>query len=522
MNDSLIYSGISSSCDSLLNNHEFLTESIFDEKSSVYFNHQEQLELKSQAISSALKDEDLSILTKLGISRGGFVNHSLRRSCWRRILSTSMQIESDCDYDVSLEPHKDEHQVSLDVKRSFGGIKDIQKKETLRQILERTIVRLLRKYRQLNYYQGYHDVVAIFILVFLEEHGNEEDLSTSDLTSRDSDSSDHENLSNSSTSTKMSDDFSIEVDEDGLFRVLEVFTLIHLRDFLMNSLDFALDQLNVIPLLIKNRDSAFYKKFQLDSVEPFFAISSILTIFSHDLKSRNSPDDLIFQIFDMVISSQSMTVPLIIYSHLLLENKRMLIEKYNDSIDNFENATDLVHGVFQQVMLCEQDPKVWSEVLDKTRIAIEDTPHNMPQLLNRFSVILTTSKPRAIPFTTQEVLTFLTQEVELNEKRKLEGLEKRKVKSRRKNSRSKSLVSRLQQVISLGGLSFLKVSIIIGIIAILFKVYAQLPHQSISFPIGPYLEKFKALYGPGLNQSRKYWIDPLKSLLNAPPTSPHL
>lgn len=83
-------------------------------------------------------------------------------------------------------PHKDEYQVHLDVERSFFhfsmGKQDVrlcialcrpdkhslypdQNREKLRGQLNSIIIDTLRKYPSLHYFQGYHDIVSVILLV---------------------------------------------------------------------------------------------------------------------------------------------------------------------------------------------------------------------------------------------------------------------------------------------------------------------------------------------------------------------
>ncbi|SCW00069.1 LAFE_0B08768g1_1 [Lachancea fermentati] len=509
--------GLISGYNSFLSSHEFLSDSLFDEKSSVYFKEEERLDLKAQAVSFALREDDLSTLQKLGASRSGFVNHSLRRRAWSKLLNSTMTVDTSLSDNSESLPHKDEHQVSLDVKRTFGSVEDQQTKEFLRQTLESTIVRMLRKYPQLSYYQGYHDVVSVFVLVFTQEGRLDDDQGSSECTSREvsiDGSDDQENLSNSSSSTKLLDDSLLLVDSDALFEAVEVFTLVYLRDFLMSSLAFTIDQLKVIPWIVKKKDEEFYNKFQLAKIDPFFALSSILTIFSHDLKSCCNDDrGIVFQIFDLVISFQSMMVPLIIYSELLLAKKQVLLKKYEENIENFDNDTDLVHGVIQQVMCLDFGIDFWSEVLDYTRVSMENSSWKPTKTVNKYSVLVKNVKQIEEPLLLSQVLSWLSKEMKLNQERSMSEA------FNRKGDHKRGIITKWQKLIHGGGFGLVKFSIALGLAAILLKVYIQTIQGDHTFSLASYAGHVKPLKLLGLNQPDRFWIDPLKNLLKAPSRS---
>ncbi|GBB95077.1 hypothetical protein RclHR1_02470021 [Rhizophagus clarus] len=71
------------------------------------------------------------------------------------------------------EEHKDERQVLLDVDRSFvyypKGISNAEKKQKQSELND-VIVGILRRHPNLAYYQGFHDICSVLLLVL----GNKE------------------------------------------------------------------------------------------------------------------------------------------------------------------------------------------------------------------------------------------------------------------------------------------------------------------------------------------------------------
>ena len=502
--------------------HELLSESVLGEKSLVYLRQDERAMRKIQAISLAMAQEEPEKLAALGKSRDGFVNHELRRTAWSQILQIRLPLEvaagAGVSEDADLAPHKDEHQVALDVKRSFGDVKDPHAKAFLRRALETVIVRVLRRYPRLRYYQGYHDVCSVFVLVFLHTHTpdvNAEVLSMDALSgssSTDDDDSDgvcssdgRDNLSSSSISTKLADDSLLFIDSELLFEAVAIFTLLYLRDFMMNSLAFTIDQLRLIPLLVNQKDPQFCRTFLLHEIDPFFALSSILTLFSHDLRPQSDETrDIVFQIFDLVIASNSMLVPLMIYGNLLLAKKDDLLARYNDNIENFDNTTDLIHGVIQQEMIVGSTAQLWNDVLEVTRSSTYDVlPKESKKILNNYSVLLTASHT---PTSHEDILMWLSREIKLNE---IRSAKVHSVPSDHKTSP----ITKWQLVARRGGPILIKLSFVVGVAAVLLKLYLQSPEGHRHIVLRPYLEQLKSLKFSGLHQPRKIWLDPLKNLL---------
>lgn len=518
---------------------ELLGESLFDEKSiATFFNHQEQRDFKTRVINNSLENSDVAALLKLGVSKFGFVTTELRRECWYLLLSQQLK---QVDEDVSLETkHKDENQVFLDVKRSFVGVQDLQRREQLRKLLENTIVRVLRKYPKLNYYQGYHDVVSVFVVVFAEGREyyspsvlgdsdvQEEVLCLSDMTNRGEDEvykpASTEDVSNSasSTSTDVFDSGVLNktsVDEEKLFKCVEVFTLLYLRDFMMDSLDFPIDQLKIIPRLVKNIDNQLYKKLQLDKVEPFFAVSSILTIFSHEIKPlEHNESSQIFSIFDYIVSTQSMAVPLLMYAYLVVENKQRLMKEYDANLNNFENSIDLVHGVMQKVLLSVSiDEHIWDRILQRMRLNTKKADLNYHKVVNNCSVLLTTASGKVgytpersfqTPYGSNYVFQLLDKEIHLNDKRKALSNQKKLQKKT-----SSTLLHRLSSYAHSSSFLY-RISIVIGIMALLIKLHRNgtirqfLPQAKLC------ISKLRSSSFVGLYQESKYvWLDPLHGLL---------
>ena len=121
--------------------------------------------------------------------------------------------------------------------------------------LTNIILAILINYDHLNYFQGFHDVVAVFLQVFVND--------------------------------KLAYALTEHV-------CLNYFTECMLPDFKIVAL--SIEQLTN---LIKVGDRELYEHLWCAGVQPFFAFSWIITWFSHDLKDLDS----VSRVFDVMLSS---------------------------------------------------------------------------------------------------------------------------------------------------------------------------------------------------------------------------
>lgn len=163
-------------------------------------------------------------------------------------------------YSSHLPPHRDERQVDLDVRRSFVTEPDTPHRRARRRQLQDLIVGVLRRHPGLSYYQGYHDVVSVLLVVLVPEVRMEEEEGSPWPTKQDF----HTCL----TATMR-------------------LSLLYLRDFMAPSLEPCLGWLKALRNVVRSADGDFAR----DVVEraggggalPFFALSWLITLLSHDV-----------------------------------------------------------------------------------------------------------------------------------------------------------------------------------------------------------------------------------------------
>lgn len=370
------------------------------------------------------KQEVLELLSDLSRSTDGLINNDLRCKIWplllgidyfnttkkddldnSSILSTSLNNNSntlgtnllkispdlfleDLKY-VELPPHKDEDQVKLDIQRSFTILNHIQTFlylgpssyttiltpndiDNLKIKLSHLIIKLLRKYPSLNYYQGFHDIASIILLVCYIPNDKLDDFNSNEV----------ENLEDQ----QEDEDDGYKIDEELAFRMLEYLAIFHLRDYMLTDINLSIDHLKLIPMileivddqlfeLIKQTSNSFIHSEGLHYDYRFYqGLSCILTIYSHDLTNINQ----ILTLWDFSLSYNSVLINMYIYVASLIIFKDRIWEKLGleDDECEFDHVDqDLVHTVVSPTNLFEEltDSNL-VKILNKAQELLQDYP----------------------------------------------------------------------------------------------------------------------------------------------------
>lgn len=273
--------------------------------------------LKSKAVQEAVEAHNWNSVKEYCRTLDGLVSNGLRKKVWPALLGAldvSLHLHTLDQLNTNdLQEHKDEDQVLLDVKRLFTvtcmapqGTEDL---EELRRRLFGLVVRVLRKYPQLNYYQGFHDIASVVLLVCYEND---------------------------------------RFDETTATVILERLTVLHLRDFMLPNIDLTVNHLKVVAALLEETDPVLFQiasvssqLFQITNglyydykfIEPLLLI---LTIFSHDITDAA----LLLPVWDFVLSYNSVAASLYIYAAALIQFKKDIMTKLD--LDDDTNAMYLI------------------------------------------------------------------------------------------------------------------------------------------------------------------------------------
>ncbi|KAI1083621.1 rab-GTPase-TBC domain-containing protein [Whalleya microplaca] len=211
-------------------------------------------------ILHACEQRDIDDLKDLAISGGGFYSDAIRRQAWPVLLGfrSDEPAEEDGGPDSwrHMPRHRDEEQVKLDVNRSFiyypnddsQAQLDLKKSE-----LSDLITEVLRRHPYLCYFQGYHDICQVFLLVLPPA-----------------------------------------VRATAVARL----STLRIRDFMLPTLTPAIAQLRLIPDILSAVDPALCA--HLSRIEPYFALSDTLTMFAHNVQRYGD----IARLFDALLARE--------------------------------------------------------------------------------------------------------------------------------------------------------------------------------------------------------------------------
>lgn len=140
--------------------------------------------------------------------------------------------------------------------------------------LSNLIKGVLRNYPYLCYFQGYHDIVQVLLLVLGEKQAT-------------------------SAAAQIS-----------LFRI---------RDYMLPSLKPSLKHLHIIPAIIERADPSLRQ--HLSGIRPFFALAATLTLYAHDIQEYSD----IARLFDFLLAHEPV-VSIYLFAAIILSRKKELLE----------------------------------------------------------------------------------------------------------------------------------------------------------------------------------------------------
>ncbi|KAK8011478.1 hypothetical protein PG990_010443 [Apiospora arundinis] len=277
----------------------------------------EETSAKTQAILNACIRGDIPALGDLAVSEGGFLSDDLRRHAWPILLgcpsdSDSVQLNGTIPVtrdgedgkiseksDVEVRPwrelprHRDEDQVRLDVDRSFiyypnnASQADLDTKKTE---LSDLITETLRRYPFLCYFQGYHDICQVLLLVLSPEQRP---------------------------------------------AAMARLSALRIRDFMLPNLAPAVAQLRLIPDILGAADPALCA--HLSQTEPFFALSGTLTMYAHDIQSYGA----IARLFDALLAREPV-FGVYMFARIVLDRRAELF-------DTPANEPEMLHSILSKL-----------------------------------------------------------------------------------------------------------------------------------------------------------------------------
>ncbi|KAI0161770.1 rab-GTPase-TBC domain-containing protein [Hypoxylon sp. FL1284] len=240
---------------------------------------------KQARILDACRRKDIDDLQVLAISPGGFLSDAIRSQAWPILLGCRVDEDGEQKDEKREKPdswrdlprHRDEDQVKLDVDRSFVYYPTEPtpaQLEEKRAELSDLITEVLRRQPYLCYFQGYHDICQVLLLVLPAP------------------------LRASATAR---------------------LSALRIRDFMLPSLAPAVAQLRLIPELLSAADPALGA--HLARVEPYyFALADTLTMFAHNVRALGA----IARLFDALLAAPQ-PFALYVFAQIVLRRRAELL-----------------------------------------------------------------------------------------------------------------------------------------------------------------------------------------------------
>ncbi|KAI9273586.1 rab-GTPase-TBC domain-containing protein [Sporodiniella umbellata] len=284
-------------------------------------------------IIKAIATQDFEELKRLARKPEGFVHDRLRKYVWPILLHTqhgNYIIEKGSEKDLA-----DPVQIAKDVERSLyyypKGISPILKAQK-QQELHAMLVEILWRNPKLKYYQGFHDICTCFLLV---------------------------------------------LGKKAAIPAAENVALFFLRDAMMDSLEPVSKQLRLMSSIIEYEDPELTLFLERCHVMPYYAISWILTWFSHDFEKYEK----IVRLFDLLISSEAM-MPVYLSSAVILLRRKEILKADRDLVHSLvahiPQEIDLESIIQKSTQLQEKYPVLQLQKLSGIWLHEESVIHTWP------------------------------------------------------------------------------------------------------------------------------------------------
>lgn len=177
--------------------------------------------------------------------------------------------------------------------------------------LSRLITQVLRRYPMLCYFQGYHDIAQVLLLVLGERQATP---------------------------------------------ALAQVSLFRIRDYMLPSLSPAVKHLHLIPAIIEKVDPRLRR--HLSGIRPFFALAATLTLYAHDIQEYSD----IARMFDFLLAHEPV-VSIYLFAAIILSRKKELLEIPQDepemlhfTLSKLPTPLDLETLISDTVQLFEDFP----------------------------------------------------------------------------------------------------------------------------------------------------------------------
>jgi hypothetical protein len=182
--------------------------------------------------------------------------------------------------------------------------------------LSKLITQVLRNHPMLCYFQGYHDIVQVLLLVLGEKKAVP------------------------------------AVAQISLFRI---------RDYMLPSLSPAVKHLHLIPAIIETTDPELRQ--HLGNIQPFFALAATLTLYAHDIQEYSN----IARLFDFLLAREPV-VAIYLFAAMILSRKKELLQIPEDE-------PEMLHFTLSKL---PSPLDLDGHILDATKLFKNHPPESLP------------------------------------------------------------------------------------------------------------------------------------------------
>lgn len=239
-----------------------------------------RLEIEKLIHKNIDKNISFDVLVKLSLAPYGLVNDDFRRILWPQLAGVDINHLGQAPTLDKFQCHPEYNQVVLDVNRSLKrfppGI-PYEQRIALQDQLTVLILRVIQKYPNLRYYQGYHDVAVTFLLV---------------------------------------------VGEEIAFAIMEQLSTTHFSECMQETMEATQRRLMFIWPIIKFENPELYQFLQNSTVGTLFSLPWYLTWFGHSLTSYRT----VVRLYDYFLASPIYTSIFVTAAILLYRSDEILKE----------------------------------------------------------------------------------------------------------------------------------------------------------------------------------------------------
>ncbi|KAH0005878.1 hypothetical protein KCU78_g12628, partial [Aureobasidium melanogenum] len=302
---------------------------------------------KVTEILRACKNGDREQLVALATSSGGLIEDHVRRIAWPILLGNSSTDAGHTDNWQGLPVHRDEEQVKLDVHRAFVYYPTGESEKQIegrKHELSDLITGLLRLHPCLHYFQGFHDIAQVLLLV---------------------------------------------LGADQAAPLLARLSLLRIRDYMLPTFSASESHVQLLPAIVYATDPKLCQ--HLARLQPYFAIAATLTLYAHDIEEYGG----ISRLFDFLLAHEAV-ISVYMYATIIMTRKNELLEYEADDEDmmyailsKLPKPLDIEALITRTTMLFAQHPP-------------ETLPFDAWRKVSNYSVLKTTRDLNALSKQTLE------------------------------------------------------------------------------------------------------------------------